>query len=405
MALHLPTILFVLLFFSIGFGSSFIFRDAPSQEASHSEKDPNKRRRKLHARDSLASANFREIDDIIQLLTKVSNSEECQRLAHSLNADPDNRHNKTLWSLLLASWAEISPEGMMAFLDSEKKYGRPTHMEELAWEAWGISSPDSAAPHLRSIGYHERRALIKGITQIDPSLALAIAKSAPNTSALLSTILYDSPDLSIEDYQKIQEASESNRYRFRFPPSQIAKVAQNNPQSAFEIALQQKSKASGSFPTLIGEIAKVNPEATKQFLSEQPTSREKSLAIVEVAKKIAFQDPDHSLEYARSLHPGLTRDASLISIASIVGGEDPLKGLSLIEEANWSAVSTLSAINNGTASRKISYGPSGGLSTSGLAADLLSNLAVSDLAEAERYLETVVPEDQREEILKLFRKP
>jgi len=405
MASPLPLILFALLFFSIGLGGTLLLQDSDPPQTTSPDEDSRGQRRTIHTRDSLSSFDFKNLDKVFELIPAIETSEECLRLARNLNADPDNRHNKTLWSLLLVRWSEIAPEEMINFLESEKKNGHPTNMEELAWEAWGISDPEKAAPHLRSINYHEQQALIKGIAQVDPSLALAVAKSSPATASLLYTLIANSPDLTLEKFEEIKKAGADNRYLFNFPESQVARIAENDPQAAFEIALRQRGSSPHQFPSLIGEIARVNPEAAKQFLAEQPTSRSKALATVEVSKRIAFQNPTQSLAYARALEPGLTRDASLISIASVIGGEDPLQGLSLIEEANWTALSSLHDINKGSSHRGVTTRFSLELRTPHLAARLLSNLAVTDLGQAEHYLETVVPEDQREEVRRLFHKP
>lgn len=110
------------------------------------------------------------------------------------------------------------------------------------------------------------------------------------------------------------------------------------------------------------------------------------------------------MQWARAQNSAQIRDASLVAIASSIGGEDPVKGLALLKEVAWQDVGLFYSIGEIRAQGNIhdQTQEHGIAMTHQVGRALLENLARRDPGAARHYLDTQVPEDRRALFLDIF---
>jgi hypothetical protein len=346
-----------------------------------------------------------QIDSILAFVNQLNSSNACLTFAFQLNADSKNRHSETIWSILLARWSQLDPEGMIAFLATEKAAKRPTNQEGLAWQAWAASDPKGAVTRVRSINKKLAEALFKGIAQVDPSLAIELAFQAPDSSKLIDTVLQYSTDFSPETVAHISQLLDLSWIGRRGRKLILEQAKTGDP--ATDRAIDQKTPKSQLQPLddFLVELSREQPKEAVALLENDPPSRSRAVSTVEIAKNWALKDPDASLAWVREQSSPQVKNSALVAIASVIGGEDPLRGLSLIEEIGWADTENLYDLkesSGGKLSRSmLRYNHL--YQTQAVATSLFRNLAANDPESARQYLAEKIPAEHRphfEEALK-----
>lgn len=394
----LKTGVIALIGVSCGFGAKTIFASSEATVSSSSSTELSNREvgnRLNHEQFSgaLAQPGSAQVTRVFELIDGMRSSSGCLQFATRLLNDPENSNSETLWALVFAKWAELDPQEMIEFAEARND----VRLRSLAWETWGATDPELLASKVESMGPPLNGAILKGIAERNPNLALAAAFKTAGVNSLIWSLFSEAPDIDEVVLREHLKKSVYDGMRGPISSHLARKLAERDPKEALSFVESQGRIWSDPKASLFGTMARDDPGQAASLLSEQPSSRSKAISAVQIAKSWALQDVDKSLEWVRSQSSAQVRDASLVAVASVIGGEDPERGLRLLEEVEWKDVGQFYSVgevrNQGRVNDQVQEHDIAMTHHVGRA--LLENLARLDAEAARRYINTVVPEEMR----------
>jgi len=333
-----------------------------------------------------------QIESTLSFVSQLDSSKSCRTFALQLNSDPENRHSKSLWSVILARWSQLDPEEMLAFLEDEMKAGRATQMEGLAWQAWGASDPKAAFAQVHRIGGKLPKELFKGIAQVDPDLGIELAFQASDAGSLLEVVLETGSQFSNETLERLKRLSDLSAITWDLNRVLQRHGTNGDPAHDLKVFRTHRNHFGRSSP-FFDKLTKKAPLEAVALLEQEPSSQDRANSTVAVAKNWALSDPDASIGWARQLESPQIRTNSLVAIASVIGGENPMRGLALIEEAGWAKAHVflnIKPVSEGKLQRG-STSFANNLHTLKVASSIFQSLAASDPSAARQFLNEQVP--------------
>ena len=377
------------------FGGLWVFHPEKESGTEHVEGTRKISNRK-GPRHPLNQKGAIQIESTLSFVNQLDSSNACLAFASQLNADSKNRHSKSLWSIILARWSLLDPEGMLIFLDEESKAGRGTHMEGLAWQAWGANDPRGAFAQIHRIDGELPKELFKGIAQVDPDLAIELAFQATDAGNLVEIVLETGSQFSDETLDRLKELS--NLSAITWDLNRVLQRQGINGDPAHDLGIFRAHRNHfGRSAPFYEDLAKKAPLEAVALLEQDPQSQDRANSTVAVAKNWALSDPDASIAWARQLESPQVRTNSLVAIASVIGGEDPMRGLALIQEVGWADTHVFLKIKP-VSEGKVQRGSSSfadNLRTFNVASSAFQSLAASDPSAARLFLEESVPPEHR----------
>jgi hypothetical protein len=114
-------------------GGLFVFSPKPEPTTTRTSSNRQVTDRKLQHRSPLHQSGASQIEGTLSFVAQLDSPDSpdspdsCRNFAAQLNADPKNRHSKTLWSIILARWSQLDPDGMITFLQRHESTGDSAH--------------------------------------------------------------------------------------------------------------------------------------------------------------------------------------------------------------------------------------------------------------------------------------
>jgi hypothetical protein len=391
-----------------GLAAELVLRDRPPSSGEPAAfARPERTKSRPHAREIdqiLASGGQQQVSEVLEFMNRMVSSAECRSFARNLIADPDNQNSRTLWSLVLARWSVVDPEGMIEFVEAEKNSGRGCNLEPLAWFAWAASDPTHLATLAPQLQNSHGREVLKGLAAVDPGLALDVAFKMPEANGAVNTAIRASGKHDPERIRSLMPRAVYDGMRGPMQDHLRDSLLKEDPRKAVDLARSHGRSWSDPVAQTLGLAARNDPGEAVRILEELPSSRRRAISTVAVARSWAMNDPDGALAWIREQSPGEVRNTSLVGVASVIGGNDPAGGLALLEEVGWRKVGAFYAIG--------SVGKGGGLNnqvqehetvqTLGVAKNLLRGLEAMDPDQARDYVTSIVPPEHREQMMKVL---
>jgi hypothetical protein len=274
----------------------------------------------------------------------------------------------------------------------------------MAWFAWAASDPVHLASLAPRLEKGDGLEVLRGLAAVDPDLALDVAFRMPDANGAVNRALRATNRL---DPQRLQELMTRAVYDGMRNPMQDAlrdQLLTEDPRKAVEFSRNRGRTWSDPVAATLGMVAQLDAEEAVTILDEMPSSRGRAIATVEVVKNWSMKDPAAALDWIRSQPPGVVRNTSLVRVASIIGGEDPLGGLALIEEVEWSKVGAFYSIGAVNSKGRLlnQVQEHGTVQTLDVARDLLRSLAGTDPDGARAYVADSVPAEYHQELLQVI---
>lgn len=346
---------------------------------------------------ALGAAGAEQVSRVADLMGRLQASEDWSRFARSLLRDDAHRNAESLWGLLLARWSEIDAESMLEFVRDAPGQGIPREVREMAWFAFAVANPEGAAERVRTESEHLRKAAIRGMAAVSPRKAFESALAMPDGQFALRHAIVASQGRQPEDLDAVVRRAVYDGARQPAQEALVELLAKTDPALAIETAQRAGRIWSDPVAKAFAAIGRTEADLAVELLDSLPESRSRSISSVAVAKSWAASDPDAALEWVRSLRSGEVRDTALVAVASVVGGENPMDGLALIEETGWrdsGRFYEVAAIWHGEwRTHREGYES---VIMADVAESLLRQWAYADRDGARAYIDERVPESLRE---------
>ena len=326
-----------------------------------------------------------QISELLEALQLAHKNEALRQLARRLLADPTNASSESLWSLLLARWSEIDAKEMMSFVDGLQGHTSIEKLKSLAFEAWGAVDPSGAYEAVRSRSESLRWAALRGMAAADSEQAVAFALKMPNAQFALSDLVKNTV-LPEETLSHLLTRSIYDGSREPIQRQMVAQLAKSDPAGAVQAASEAGRTWRDPIAHAIAEIAQHNVPAAIEQLEALPDSRQRALSSLSLTRTWAAQDSVAALEWVRESLSDQIRQAALLEIAAIAGGQDPLTGLALVEEAGWHDVGNFHDIVNQFESGEVRAQSYKQLHSIEVAQSLVRQLSMSDPEAARKFV-------------------
>lgn len=280
----------------------------------------------------LQSVGAGALEEAFTLFNKA-NAAELRAHALQLLANPAKCRDTSLWMLLLARWSTVDGPGMIKFAETIPQTERE-RVAELAWNAWGAAAPAAAAAASQNLPDAKIKALINGMAETDVRLAVKLSQQQPDAQFQLSNIaerIGSEPGLAKE----LRPGAVYDGSRMMLERAELDALASSDPEAALKLAKSVGNITSDPTPTTLAKIAHHDVAKAAELYSELPSNRSKALSAVSLAGTWAAQNQVEALQWVRSTLKGPVRQAALEKMAAVVGGQDPVAGLALLEETGW----------------------------------------------------------------------
>lgn len=391
--------------FAGGLVAQRVLRRSPEPGAVAAPERPPRSHHRLQARqieEVLDSRGEQQVAKVLSFVDRMDSGSDCLGFAKNLIADPDNRNSKTLWSLILARWSVVDPEGMITFVEGEKKSGRGNDLESMAWFAWAASDPSHLATQAPQLHGPLGLEVIRGLAAVDADLALEVAFKMPDANSAVGAALGASDKHDPERIRSLLARAVYDGMRMPMQRQLMTRLLQEDPRAAVAYAQRNGRIWSDPVAQVLGQAARDDPEEAVGLLEDLPSSRHRAISTVTVARNWAMNDPVGAVEWIRRQPAGEIRNTSLVAVASVIGGNDPRGGLALLEEVEWSKVGAFYSIGSvresGSVYNQVKEHDT--VNTLDVARNLLRSLAGTDPEEAREYVAKTVPPALRDELVK-----
>ncbi len=362
---------------------------AGETEPSDSHGTPSLGKRPSAVRDfaiALQDGSSSQLAELFSVVTNVRKSAEMERVAARLLSDEAAASKESIWGIVLARWSSIDAPGMVAFVERQRKNGALVAIEEMAWSAWGAADPQAAFEAVRTRSKLARCAALRGMAQVAPEKVVELVWKMPDAQFCISSVVRDGR-VPIERLDELRTRSVYDGSREPVERAKMATLAQSDPAAAIETAKSAGRVWRDPVAWSFGLVAREFPAEAKEHWEELPDSRARALAGVSIARTLASQNPDDAIRWARESLSEPVRDSALVEIAAVIGGQDPVAGLELIQEVGWGEVGRFYEIAE-SESGKVLKGQSHAHSTPiGVAQSLVRQLATSDPEAARAFIE------------------
>lgn len=344
-----------------------------------------------------------QVGKVVGLMDEIFDGDDCLRIAKILSGDPENRNSMTLWSLVLARWSIVDPQGMMDFVQGPGGSQVGVDVRSLAWYAWAASDPEGVKEQAHTMGGPLRLAVLRGMAAVDPELALRTAFEMREANSTVNAVLRSISDPDPELVRGFLSRAVYDGMRQPMEDALVKSYLREDPKKALEFAQGQGRIWSDPVAKVIGETAVDRPEVAVSLLEELPSSRSRAISTVEVARSWASNDPQAALDWVRQQEPGEILNTSLVAVASAMGGSDPVGALALLSEVGWKEVGAFYAIGrvNGPESVFDQVQSHRAIDLTEVAQDLMRNFVMMDREGARAYVAEEVPPAWQEKFKKI----
>jgi hypothetical protein len=242
--------------------------------------------------------------------------------------------------LLVARWAELDPEGALAFAASHKGFEQITEQvfQDLAandlhgalTRAQAMSDPGSR--------YQALRGALSVMAESEPAGAVQLAESSGNfaRSEPLSQMIYR--QWSATDPQAAATAAEQDASTsgWRSPLAQVIRTwSSQDPQSALSYALTIGDPAAQarSVSDIVRRWSEQDANAAATWINTVPAGAARDAAVAALASAVSSTDIPAAVGWAQSISDNTARTSALQRVSRRVLWRDPDNGLATLQGA------------------------------------------------------------------------
>lgn len=266
-------------------------------------------RRELSAAFGRSKVDYRAVKHLMKALSILS-TESLPEFAAFLREQPMKRGQVFLWQMAFSAWAELDPQGALAFIEERfKDPGSRRLYYASVVETWGASSPDDALA--AALEKFKPQDLPPG-SEFAIEYLKEIAAKDPDTAIQLATRLRDGEIL------------------FDLAARKISRMGKQN----WDTALEALGNLEGPMHThaagqLVSDWAAEEPSKAAAWLKENYVPEMGDHTLVQVASQYLSSSPAAALAWIESMAEGKTRDRMLSESVLVWAREEPRAA------ANW----------------------------------------------------------------------
>lgn len=257
--------------------------------------------------------------EVVMWLPQATPDELRQFWQHLTTTTP---RDYQLLPLIMGRWMKLAPEDALAVTAG-------TEFEAMPWTAWGKINPELAVQEAkrRKSGYLSRVLEAAALTQ--PEFVRRLLDENPAMFGF---------DVRMMLAKGLESDSWQSALQFRFHPQKLEDWARDEPEKAWEWAMQNSSKvrvrygSENPWAGVVGPMLEADPAALDAAIAKLPDGRVKGDIIAAKASRLADTDPTAALAMLDATEAGAPRQRLLEAIGPALFKSDPARSLQLFRE-------------------------------------------------------------------------
>ncbi|HEY1769320.1 MAG TPA: hypothetical protein VGG02_03595 [Chthoniobacterales bacterium] len=242
--------------------------------------------------------------------------------------------------LVAARWAEVDPDGALAFAANHKDFGELTTdvFQQLA-----SGDLQSALVRAQTLDdptqrYEALRGALSVMAEQDPGGALQMAANFGNfpDQLPLSQVIYQQWSADDPAAAALAAAQDTSSTGWRSPLSQVIRNwASQDPQSALNYALtiNNPGQEAQSIGQVVRQWGNQDPTAAAGWINSMPNGPARDAAAAALAADVSSSDLSAAVGWAESISDDGTRTSALQRMSQRVLWRDPTNGLATLQSA------------------------------------------------------------------------